>query len=190
MTETDFLHMLRENYYDSPVPLLSKTGLNKAKERSVHLVKFDVVQDHFVYYARCKKARLYYLKSFSAFNVEVKEVYVLFFNEELIYIMSDFSPELSNDLMRRYNTAQPKAIVSASDCKNAKGIQQGYPYNILPKELQDKPLEVSMDFFFREDTVSAHGSLKRFYNADCQLQNVNIFTLRYSKPFEQYVKCH
>lgn len=190
MTETEFLHMLRDNYYDSPVPLLSKAGLNKARERSVHLVKFDIVQSHFVYYARCRKARLYYLKSFSAFNVEVKEVYVLFFNEELIYIMSDFSPELSNDLMKRYSITQPKAIFSPAGCKNAKGIQQGYPYDMLPQQLQDKRLEVSMNFLFRNDTVSAHGSLKRFYNADCQLQSKDIFDISYLKPFEQYVKCH
>lgn len=193
MHEADFLEMFTSNYYGKPIVLKTSAELLKAVDRKAYKLNFNVVNERTVFYTRCKRARMYYLKSFSiGDNIEIKDVYVTFFDSSLLDLVVEFSEVLREDLFAKYGSFEPRVITNLSEgsqCKDALEIAaEQIPE--LPPHGKFKLTSIKLDYEFRNDSINAVASTRRFYDENCKIKNDDVIRIFNVNAFQEFVKCH
>lgn len=195
MHENEFLEMLASNYYGKPIVMKSSEELPKANDRKVYKLNFNIVNERIVFYARCKKAGMYYLKSFSiGDNIEMKEVYVTFFDSSLLDIIVEFNEDLRESLFKKYGVVEPAITANIAEnllCENAMDISA----EDLPEEYKHEGKfrlsSLKRDYYFRnDDAISAVASERRFYDENCKILTDDAIRIYDKNALREFAQCH
>lgn len=191
MPENDFLQMMQQNYYEGPVSLKKQEELTKTEDRKLYQCMFDVINEYFVYYYRCEKSSLYFIKSFSIDDgVELANTYVIFYDSSLIYITTDFTDSLQQSLEAKYGRMKPEIHLGSTPCKDINGKNNEPPMKIIPLLEKENLYDIRLDMKYRNDSVVAMAMLRVFYNENCNEKREQLIRIYDKKGFLDFSQCH
>ena len=194
MQESEFLPMLIDNYYGVPLSINNHIELAKVTDRKVCKINYDVISKNMVFYKKCKRARMYFLRSFSiGDNTEIIDTYVTFFDSILIDINSKFSPELQKNLEEKFEVTEPIINISVAENPQCNTILD-FDKNLFKDFVEDGKVEnvyrISIDYNFRNDTVIARASIAKFLDNNCINQAEKYIRIYNNALLKEFAKCN